>query len=331
MAKATVVFGIPIEEEMINVVNLEPGKSAQFLFYTVHFVDLHDPKTFPQEPENLLELVANSFSSICNKGTSGLTGSFLRKAIDKSRYIIVAIGASGNIGSFLLARPDTQDPKGIYVEASCNATNALYRENPLVVEKTEQYQKEVSQLTPEQILEEYNSHPDNKRTVTLPMFKQNANLYIKSLISRRIKSQRIEPLKANVSIRTAQLLKIALFNYVKRELKMKHAYNAASSPEVAKFHSRNGMVLRTTNCQMPDQIAETFGRLPLDERVPYMKGLVQKGEFKLDSTDSYPMKLCDYNFNALFHELLEHTMASLARLEKVGFMTADLLNYDGSY
>jgi hypothetical protein len=112
---------------------------------------------------------------------------------------------------------------------------------------------------------------------------------------------------------------------------MRHAYNSASGVDAAKTHARNGMTLRSANCGQPDQLAELFSKIPLNDKGQYMERMVKEGKFKLDDSGAYPMKLCNYTFNVLFSDLLDHTIGSLMKLEEAGFNTEDIRSYDMSY
>jgi hypothetical protein len=335
MALAKTVIGIPIEQEMLDVVNLTPGQSAPFLFYTVHFIDLQNPVGFEDKIESLLK----DTTVICTRGSAGgLPASYIAKAQAKSRYLVVAIGKDPNddeatpVGAFVLARPDHDDPAGIYVEAMCNIqSTTLTREHPLFNESKAKLTAEVNNLSKQELVDEYNLNSPPGKQITVQKLAMMEKTYRSVVAKRRLDALDLKPTEAKVSIRTAQLLQLALFNYANRVLNMKHAYNAASGIDAAKTHARNGMTLRSANCGQVDQLAEQFSAVPLEEKAEYMQNLVKEGKFKLDASDSYPMKLCNYNFNKLFANLLDHTLVTLTKLENAGFNTEDIRSYDISY
>jgi hypothetical protein len=324
MAQAKSVLGIPIEKDMIKVVNLAPGESAQFLFYTIHFVDLQNPIGF--DKDKIKQIIKDS-TSICRRGSAGLPLSYLEKAVEKSRYLLVAINNNENltVGSILLAVPDSDDPAGIYVDASCNTENAyVTRENPLFKQQKDLLALEINSLTDDELLVEFNSTRTPAQKIQSILSKDRPR-HKSLLVNRRLKALNIEEhTRIKLNLRTAQLLKLTLFNYCNRVLNIKHAYNAAAGVDAAMLHARNGMTLRAEKCNQPDQLAERFNLLSTDKK----KQLIESGTLKTDESGSYPMKLCNYNFNVLFADLLHHTLKAIEKVEQEGFSMDDILAVD---
>jgi hypothetical protein len=324
MAQAKPFLGIPIEKDMINVVNLAPGESAPFLFYTIHFIDLKNPIGF--DKDKIKQIIKDS-TSICRRGSAGLPLSYLEKAVEKSRYLLVAINnnESLTVGSILLAVPDSNDPAGIYVDASCNTDNGhVKRKNPLFAQQKDLLALEINSLTDKEILVEFNK-PKQPSQQIQSIQPNRLNYYKSLLVDRRLKALNIEEhTRIKLNLRTAQLLKLTLFNYCNRVLNIKHAYNAAAGVDAAMLHARNGMTLRTEKCNQPDQLAERFNLLSTDKK----KQLIESGTLKTDSSGSYPMKLCNYNFNVLFADLLHHTLKAIENVEQEGFSMDDILAVD---
>jgi len=326
---AKTVIGIPVEQEMLNVINLQPGDSTTFLFYTVHFIDLQNPVGFEEDIDTLLK----NTGTICTRGAAGgLTPAYIAKVQARSRYLVVALGNddSRSVGAFVIARPDHNDPAGIYIEASCNLQSAdLTRKHPRYDEEEARNRAEVARLTKEELIEEFNLRsPPAKHIKTLGV---NEKTYRSIVVKKRMEALQLEPIVSRISLRTAQLVKLTIFNYANKTLGMRHAYNSASGVDAAKTHARNGMTLRSANCGQPDQLAELFSKIPLNDKGQYMERMVKEGKFKLDDAGAYPMKLCNYTFNVLFSDLLDHTIGSLMKLEEAGFNTEDILSYDMSY
>ena len=326
MAQAKAVLGIPIEEDMIKVVNLAPGESAPFLFYTIHFIDLKNPIGFDKEQ---IKKIVTSSATICRRASSGLSLSYLEKSIERSSYLLVAINTeSRTVGTILLAERDSDDPTGIYVDAVCNTPHAyVKRENPLFTQQKDAIRSEINLLTHDELVVEFNKPKQPSQQIkNIPPNKLD---YYKSLlVDRRLKALNIDREMINkLNFRTAQLLQLTLFNYSNKVLNITHAYNAASGVDAAMLHARNGMTLRTVNCGQPDQLAERFNLLSTDKK----RQLIESGTLKTDSSGSYPMKLCNYNFNVLFADLLDHTLKSLIRVEQEGFSMDNILAVDVSF
>ena len=333
MAKA--VLGIPIEKDMIKVVNLKPGESAPFLFYTIHFVDLQNPIGFDEEQ---IKKIIKETQPICNRGSLGnIPLSYMEKSLARSRYMLFAINNGPisikfgmSLGSIVLAVPDRDDPEGIYVHASCNTTSANVRStNPIFQQMHDKVTLEVDDLKDEEIILEYNNtlSPGSKE-INMPIPPQYRPIYKSRLVGRRLTALNIEKGKQiNLSLRTAQLLKLTLFNYCNTYLNIKHAYNSAAVVDAAMLHARNGMTLKTVKCNQPDQLAERFNSLPTDKK----RQLIESGTLRKDSSGSYPMKLCNYNFNVMLADLLDHTIKAIQKVEEKGFTMDDLLAVDIYY
>ena len=329
---AQAVLGIPIEHDMINVVNLKPGESAPFLFYTIHFVDLQNPIGFDEEQ---IKKIIKETRPICNRGSLGnLPLSYMEKSLARSRYMLVAINNGPisikfgmSLGSIVLAVPDHDDPEGIYVHASCNTTSANLRgTNPLFQQMHDKVTLEVDDLKDEEIiLEYYNKRIPGLKAINMPITPVDRKGYKEMLVSGRLNALKINKvIWFNVSLRTAQLLKLTLFNYCNTYLNIKHAYNSAAVVDAAMLHARNGMTLKTAKCNQPDQLAERFNSLSTDKK----RQLIESGTLKKDSSGSYPMKLCNYNFNVLLANLLTHTINAIQKLEQEGFTMDDILAVD---
>ena len=122
--------------------------------------------------------------------------------------------------------------------------------------------------------------------------------------------------KNSYGIRVAHLLKLAMLNYAKEQLGLKHAYNAAANLELVAFHAKSsGMTLRDKDCDADgdgdDDISRTFNSISNTQRkMNFTNSLVKNpnSKYKMDTSASYPMKLCNYNMEKMFEELLEHTM-----------------------
>ena len=326
MAQAKPVLGIPIEKDMIKVVNLAPGQSAPFLFYTIHFIDLKNPIGF--DKDSIKKIVKGS-ATICRRVSGGLSLSYLEKSVERSSYLLVAINTkSGTVGSILLAERDRDDPTGIYVDAVCNTPHAqVTRENPLFVQQKDLLTLEINSLTDKEILVEFNK-PKQPSQQIQSIQPNRLNYYKSLLVDRRLKELNIEPdTRIKLNLRTAQLLQLTLFNYCNRVLNIKHAYNAAAGVDAAMLHARNGMTLRSEKCNQPDQLAERFNLLSTDKK----KQLIESGTLKTDSSGSYPMKLCNYNFNVLLADLLDHTIKAIIKVEENGFSMDDILEVDISF
>ena len=325
-AQAKPVLGIPIEKDMIKVVNLAPGESAPFLFYTVHFIDLKNPIGFDKEQ---IKKFVKSSVLICKRVSSGLSLSYLEKSVERSSYLLVAINKeSGTVGSILLAKRDRDDPTGIYVDSVCNTPYAyVKRENPLFTENRAVLTSEINRLTDDELLVEFNKTRAPAQQIQKIQPKDRAR-NISTLVIRRLKELNIEQeIHIKLNFRTAQLLQLTLFHYCNKKLNIQHAYNSASGVDAAMLHSRNGMTLRTVNCGQHDQLAERFNLLPTDKK----RQLIESGTLKTDSSGSYPMKLCNYNFNVLLVDLLDHTIKGLINVEENGFSMDDLLAVDISF
>jgi len=356
MAVAKSVIGIPIEQEMLNVVNLKPGQSAPFLYYNVYFIDLQNPIGFEED----IDILLKNTHFICNRlEGGGISANYVRDAQANSRYLVVAINKTasrekrhmGQVGAFVLAIQDKTDPEGIYVEASCNIRSSVSRENPQYLEARARHTAEVALLTNEEVVEEFNrTRPSlSTKILTLEEMLESKSLvkslattgprivgvnrdsrFVRSLlVKRRLDIDNItEKIVTNMHFRMAQLLKLTLFNYANHHLGIRHAYNSASGVSAAKTHARNGMTLRSANCGQPDQLAEQYSKIPLDDKGQYMERMAKEGKFKRDDTEAYPMKLCNYNFNVLFADLLDHTIGVLIKVEKAGYNTEDILSFN---
>ena len=315
------------ETQMKAVINLKPGESAPFLFYTVHFIDLSLPETFP--PKFTIEGLLKYSRQICRSGMSGggLSESYIKKSVEHSRYLIIASDKTGkHVGAFVLARMDHDDPRGIYVEASCNTPFAsLSRDSDELITKKAQFEKELTDLSPDQRAEAtIQQLKTYGKTVLKGQYNMKPSLYEGVLIKNKLAGLKLEPVTENVNVRTAQLLKLLMFKYANK-IGIKHAYNAAASSNIANFHARNGMVLRSANCDEPDSVADKFASIP-DGKVQYMETLVNTGKFKLDKTGSYPMKLCNFDVSLMLAELQHHTLNVLIRVLKNGFTLEDVMN-----
>ena len=316
---AQAVLGIPIEQDMINVVNLKPGESAPFLFYTIHFVDLKNPIGFDED--RIKKIIKDSYKICKRRGSLPL--SYLEKSVARSRYMLVAINNNGlsNTGSVLMAVRDRDDPEGIYVHASCNTEFAYVKrkKHPLYKQMHDKVTLEVDDLTDQEIILEL-----NPKCKLIPIPPQYRPIYKSMLVSGRLTALNIEKKDIKISLRTAQLLKLTLFNYCNTYLNIKHAYNSAAEVDAAMIHARNGMTLKTVKCNQPDQLAERFNSLSTDEK----RQLMESGTLSKDSSGSYPMKLCNYNFNVLLANLLTHTINAIQKLEQEGFTMDDILAVD---
>ncbi len=340
------VLGIPLEADMLKVVNLEPGQSEKFLFYTIHFIDLHNPVGFNQDA--LQGMVANAFT-ICKRGSSSLSDTYLNDALTNSRYMLVAINHVSErplaVGSILLARDDAVDPKGIYVEASCNTPNAgVNYESPEYTAAVRSVTQQVEKLTPEEVIAEYNALmvkvPVMQHKVGRPLTEALSKKYKSMIVSRRLKTMNItKPDPIKFSLRTAQLLKLTLFNYAKKALHKEHVYNAAAGTTAAITHATNGMTLRTAKCGQPDQPAEKFterfASLSKEQQKMLLDEIFSKKTFdpykfniQLDSSGSLPMKLCNYNFDVMYAELLQYTIKKMLELFEKGVNIDDILAID---
>ena len=124
---AKVVYGHPIEKEMIDVVNLKPGESTKFLFYRVYFIDLKTSPFLTQDPEHPKNKFITEIEQPCRWS---IKPAYFQEVLSDSEYAIVCICNDGTnwsgIMSFLLAKRDPLDPKGIYIHLTCN--NALTKE-----------------------------------------------------------------------------------------------------------------------------------------------------------------------------------------------------------
>ena len=277
---AKVVYGHPIEKEMIDVVNLKPGESTKFLFYRVYFIDLKASPFLTQDPEHPKNRFITTIEEPCRWA---IKQDYFQEVLRDSEYAIVCICNDGSdwsgMKSFVLAKRDPHDPKGIYIHLTCN-----------------------NELTKCMSIEDFGQRP-------LPAD------------ARRLGKTICVPIK----IRTGILLKIAMFNYAKHHLGIDHAYNAASSINLVKVYKNDGYSLRTTNCDEDDDISLQFNELASDQLLEYTESQVKAGRYKKDLSDSYPMKLCKYNFNSMFKVLLSNTIKIYDNLLSIG---VDLHNAD---
>lgn len=126
---AKVVFGHPVEREMINVCNLLPGQRTKFLFMTVYFVDLHK-QSFPETDEDnpTYKYLKNAFKDACGMrpGAAGVNKKYIEKSVARGDYAMLAmcgdpVNKESGGKAFLIATLDKQDPKGIYVDLVCNS------------------------------------------------------------------------------------------------------------------------------------------------------------------------------------------------------------------
>jgi hypothetical protein len=275
---AQVVYGNPIEKEMIDVVNLNPGESTKFLFYRVYFIDLKASPFLTQDPEHPKNKFLTSIDEPCRWD---IKQGYFQKVLRDSEYAIVCICNDGSkwsgIKSFVLAKRDPLDPKGIYIHLTCN----------------------------------------NKLTKDIEDFRQ-------SPLPASAKRWR-KTISVPIKIRTGMLLTLAMFNYAKHHLGIHHAYNAAASINLVKVYKNDGYSLRTTNCDEDDDISLQFNELPSDQLLEYTESQVKSGRYKKDLSDSYPMKLCKYNFNSMFKVLFDNTIQIYDNLLSIG---VDLHNAD---
>lgn len=263
---ARVVYDDPIEKEMIDVVNLKPGESVDFLFYRVYFYDLMK-HTFPQSDPKYPE--KNFLSGISELCRWSIDEQYFNKSLKNAEYAIVAICSDDNysgIKTLILARRDFQDPNGVYLDLMCNADLAA---------ETDKAEKG----------------------------------YI------------------NLRIRTAQLLMLTMFNYSREYLKATHAYNAAATTDLVSFYGRNGWVPRTRDCSKDDELAREFATLDYGDIDEFVKKMESQRRIKKDTSGSYPMKLCNYNFNNMFSELLIHTHDILKYLDQFDIDLNDFCNF----
>ena len=115
--------------------------------------------------------------------------------------------------------------------------------------------------------------------------------------------------KDKINIRTAQLLKLTMYNYLK-SLGFKYFYNSGLTAEIAVLHSRNNMVIRRTNCGVPDPLDEELKKVPLEDRAEF----IEKHNI-VDKYGYYLMKLCDVDVKSLFEkDLVPHTLAVVNKL-----------------
>jgi hypothetical protein len=316
-----------VQNEMKDVINLKPGESSPFLFYTVHFIDLSMPETFP--PKFTIEGLLKYSRQICRSGMTGggLSESYIKKSVDQSRYLVIASDKTGkHVGAFVLARMDHDDPRGIYVEASCNTPfPSLTRDSDELMIKKAQFEKELKDLSPDQRAEATIQQLKTfGKSVVKGQYSNNPSMYESVLIKKKLEALKLQPVIENVNVRTAQLLKLLMFKYANK-IGLKHAYNAAASSNIANFHARNGMVLRSANCDQSDSVADQFASATGD-RVQYMEKLVKEGKFTLDKTGSYPMKLCNFDVSVMLAELQHHTLNVLIRVLNNGFTLEDVLD-----
>jgi hypothetical protein len=312
-----------IEKDLKTVFKLAPGQSAPFLFYTIYFIDLTKPESFP--PTFTVERLVKSSKLICRASGAGggLSDSYISKAAARSQYIIVAIDNYKSIGSFVLARVDEEDKKGIYVEASCNTPStysSVTRTPDEYTKRRKAIEDMVAKMSDDECISKLRELGKN---VIIGAFKLNESLYRGTIVKKTIEQETLvddalKPITMEINIRTAQLLKLVMFKYANTQ-GFKHVYNSAASLAVMQFHSRNGMVLRSSNCDSPDSIADEFAGLKLDQRGEFTDNLVKSGKFKLDKTQAYPMKLCNYDFDILAAEALDHTLNVMIKACKKGF------------
>ena len=102
-------------------------------------------------------------------------------------------------------------------------------------------------------------------------------------------------------------MKIAMFNFANEHLGFKHVYNAAATLDLVGFHAKSsGMTLRGKDCDDEDEeddISRTFNALTnVKKKLNYTNSLVKtpNSTYKIDSTGSYQMKLCNYNIKNMF-------------------------------
>lgn len=315
-------MSLDIEKDMKKVINLAPGESTKFLFYTVYFCDLTKQETIP-EWFNIETFVRNSYQICRSGGTTGggLSTSYIKQALAVSRYLVIAADEENNIGAFVFGHIDDIDPRGIYVEASCNTVNATLEKKPKEYElKTAQFKEQVKVMSAEEIVDRLKTLG---KEASVHQIKANPNIYRSVLAKRMLENLNLKPIEEKLNVRTAQLLKIALFKYANK-IGIKHAYNSAASVSVAQFHARNGMLLRSANCDEPDEVAEEFSRVPYEDKPKYIEDAVKSGKFKADKTGSYPMKLCKYNIDVLFTEVVHHTATTVLRITSKGFTMEDI-------
>ena len=120
--------------------------------------------------------------------------------------------------------------------------------------------------------------------------------------------------KSEIRIRVAHLLKLSMLHYGVKHLGIKHYYNSAADLNLVPFYAQKvGMTLRATNCNAKDDIARQFNEINktnAEKQEDFTEALVttRGSGYKLDSTESYPMKLCNLNITHMFKSFYEESM-----------------------
>lgn len=110
-----------------------------------------------------------------------------------------------------------------------------------------------------------------------------------------------------VHLRLGQLMFLGLLNYSRIYLGKKHVYNHAGDINLVSLYGRNHWKLGDKLCDQLDEVSINFPK-PSDyqKMEAYTLDFISKGKI-IQTNHGTKMKLCNFNFNILFAELMEHT------------------------
>jgi hypothetical protein len=108
-----------------------------------------------------------------------------------------------------------------------------------------------------------------------------------------------------IKLRLGQLMFLGIANYCKG-IGKKHIYNHAADISLIPYYGRNMWLPGLKGCDQEEDISKGFPSDP-SEMIGYVKGIEACGSYKPDINSGYRMKLCNYDFNVMFADLLKHT------------------------